>query len=361
MRVHIATFVAFHAPARKPLGDNSTKMLMEFRATPRLSERLTIERTTSAVKTLTFADDVREGLQADPKYIRPKWLYDDLGSALFDAICKLPEYDLTRVEGGILAHHARDIVALFADPLDLIELGSGSSLKTRHVIDAILARQPHLRYQPIDISDDALINASTQLVNRYPHVEISAHAGDYYTVLERGKLPRGERALVMFLGSNIGNSEPAEAVRLLRAIAQAIEPGDGLLLGVDLKKSPQALINAYDDATGVTAAFIKNVLGRMNRELSADFRLSKFAHRVEYDETIGAVTSYLESLEEQTVTILALKQSYRFARGERIHMESSYKFSYNDLIDLAETSGFYLKERFTDQHQRFCEALFIRK
>ena len=335
-------------------------MLMDFRATPRFSERLTIERTTNALKALTFADEVRESLGAAPKFLSPKWLYDDLGSALFDAICKLPEYDLTRVEAELLAQHAADIVGSFSEPLDLFELGSGSSIKTRYVIDAIFSQQAQLRYHPIDISDDALISASLSLVNRYPALEIAAHAGDYYAVLERGVLPRQQRALVMFLGSNIGNYEPAEAVRLLQAVARAIEPGDAVLLGVDLKKAAETLRAAYDDATGVTAAFIKNVLGRMNRELRATFDLRAFVHRVEYDEMSGAVSSYLESLRDQNVEILALDQSYHFAQGERMHIESSYKFSFDDLAQLARVSGFALEGTWTDSQQRFCEALLTR-
>lgn len=335
-------------------------MPMDFRGAPRFSERLTIERTANTTTTRTFADEVREGLAATPKRLSPKWLYDDLGSALFDAICKLPEYALTRIESALLGQHAVDIVGSFSEPLDLFELGSGSSIKTRHVIDAIFAQQSQLRYQPIDISDDALVTASLNLVNRYPAIEIAAHAGDYYAVLERGALRRDQRALVMFLGSNIGNYEPVEAVQLLSAIAQAIEPKDGLLLGIDLKKPPEILRAAYDDATGVTAAFIKNVLGRMNRELRANFNLHAFMHRVDYDESTGAVSSYLESLQTQSANILALEETYEFAQGERIHIESSYKFSFNDIAELARVSGFELKKTWTDAEQRFCEALLVR-
>jgi len=335
-------------------------MLMDIRCAQENSERLTIERTPSAMRTLTFADDVREGLAAVPKRLEPKWLYDDLGSALFDAICKLPEYYLTRVDTALLAEHASEIIASFTEPLDLFELGSGSSVKTHHILDAIFAHQEQLRYHPIDISDDALVTASTHLISRYPALEIAAHAGDYYSVLEHRGLDRAQRALVMFLGSNIGNYQPLEAKRLLRAIANALSAGDGLLIGVDLKKSSAVLCAAYDDPTGVTSAFIKNVLGRMNRELAATFDLHAFTHRVEYNETSGAVNSYLESLCDQEVEIATLGQSYSFAKGERIHVESSYKFSFADLAELAATSGFHLEKTWTDAEQRFCEALFIK-
>ncbi len=334
---------------------------MDSPTTPRVSERLTIQRSTSDQKTLTFAEDVRAGFEASPKRLMsPKWLYDDLGSALFDAICRLPEYDLTRVEGALLAENATNILASFDEPLDLFELGSGSSVKTLHVIDALFARQAHVQYHPIDISEDALITASLHLVNRYPALEVFAHAGDYYTVLAKGTLRRAQRALVMFLGSNIGNYEPAEAAKLLRAIGNAIEPGDGILLGVDLKKEPATLISAYDDPTGVTAAFIKNILGRMNRELGANFDLRAFTHHVDYDESTGAVTSYLAAQSAQNVDVRDLSIAYTFAAGERIYIESSYKFSVKDLSELARIGGFSLKASWTDADARFCEALLIR-
>jgi L-histidine N-alpha-methyltransferase len=336
-------------------------MLMDVCRAQPAQDRLIIERTPSATQALTFADDVRIGLSAQPKHLGPKWLYDDLGSALFDAICKLPEYDLTRVEATILSAHAGDIIASFAEPLDLFELGSGSSVKTRYLLDAIFGRQPELHYQPIDISDDALVTASHGLIAHYPNLSITAHAGDYYSVLEQRGLPRARRSMVTFLGSNIGNYEPAEAQRLLRAISKAIEPGDALLLGVDLKKDAELLTAAYDDPTGVTAAFIKNILGRMNRELGANFDLRAFTHRVDYDEASGAVNSYLEALSEQTVNISSLNQIYSFAKSERVHVESSYKFSFTDLTMLGERSGFSLKGTWTDQQQRFGEALFIKR
>jgi L-histidine N-alpha-methyltransferase len=331
--------------------------------------RFRIKRSPNGLRAGTFADEVRAGLAAAPKRLGPKWLYDELGSALFEAICKLPEYALTRVEAAILAEHADAIIGRFAAPhpeglLELIELGSGNSMKTRHLLDAMFARQPTLRYQPLDISEEALIDASSSLVARYPGLEILAHAGDYHSVLAEQGLERAaersERALVTFLGSNIGNYEPAEAQRLLLDIADVLTIGDGLLLGVDLKRAPSLLTPAYDDPTGVTAAFIKNILGRMNRELGADFDLHAFTHRVEYDEGLGAVNSYLEATRDQEVTIASLYRAFHFAKGERIHIESSYKFSLPDLAELGRASGFTLHETWTDPQQCFCEALFLR-
>lgn len=327
--------------------------------------RFRIKRTPSGLRATTFADEVRSGLAAESKHLGPKWLYDELGSALFDAICKLPEYDLTRVEAAILAEHADAIIGRFVEPLggsplELFELGSGNSVKTRYLLDAIFARQPSLRYQPLDISEEALIDASSGLVARYPGLEIVAHTGDYHSVLAEQGLEHSRHTLVAFLGSNIGNYGPAQAQRLLLDIAAVLTNGDGLLLGVDLKRAPALLTAAYDDPTGVTAAFIKNILGRMNRELGADFDLRAFEYRVEYDEASGAVNLYLEAGSDQEVTIASLDRTYSFAKGERIHIESSYKFSIADLVALGHTSGFTLHGTWSDPRQRFCEALFLR-
>jgi L-histidine Nalpha-methyltransferase len=188
----------------------------------------------------------------------------------------LPEYYLTRVERDLLATYGREIAGALDGPLELVELGSGSALKTRLLIDAILERQPRLIYHPIDISADALTESSLALVGSYERLRIVAYAGDYFPLLREKRLVTRDRVLALFLGSNIGNFEPGDARELLTLLAAALRPGDGVLIGYDLKKDPSILELAYDDPTGVTAAFNKNLLGRMNRELGADFDPASF-------------------------------------------------------------------------------------
>ena len=213
----------------------------------------------------TFGDDVTAGLSASPKRLSSKYLYDRVGSALFDAITHLPEYYLTSAETEILRESGWEIVRVLDEPIDFLELGSGSAVKTRLLIGEALRVQGSLRYSPIDISTSALRTSSLALVEAYPGLCVRAYAGDYFDVLASGMLQLQRRTLAMFMGSNIGNYEPADAARVLGLLASALRPGDGLLLGTDLKKDPATLELAYDDPVGVTAAFNKNVLSGSTR------------------------------------------------------------------------------------------------
>src|SRR5215472_2187844 len=220
-----------------------------------------------------FADDVRRGLSSQPRYLLPKYLYDELGSKLFEAICLLPEYYLTRAENEILTRYADQIVALTGRTERLIEMGSGSASKTRLLIEALLRSQPDLLFVPVDISASALESSSRILLQSYPRLRIEAYAAEYFDGLaELSKAPNG-RTLALFLGSNISNFEPDEAESFLRAMRRVLTRGDALLLGADLKKDPAVLLAAYNDALGVTAAFSRNLLARINRELDGEFDL----------------------------------------------------------------------------------------
>jgi len=218
-----------------------------------------------------------------------------------------------------------------------------------------------LRYSPIDISEDALRASAESLVGSYPGLSIQGFAGDYFAVLGTPQLHRTARVLAMFMGSNLGNYEPNEARALLRGIASALKPGDGLLIGVDLKKDPKVLGAAYDDPSGVTAAFNKNLLGRIERELGGTFDLDLFRHVAEYDRRNSRVASYLVASQAQNVRIEAAGLALRFRAGERIHTESSYKYSPADLAALAAATGFSVARSWTDSKQSFTVDLFVRK
>lgn len=323
------------------------------------SDRFALREDPRSARVATFADDVRAGLSRVPKRLPPKYFYDDLGSALFEAICKLPEYYVTRAESEIFERHAAEIVGSLEGPLELIELGSGSAVKTRLLIDAILARQPRLEYHAIDISADALVASGRALTEAHPALVVHGYASDYVSLFRSSGLATRQRALALFLGSNIGNYDPLPAAELLRSLRRTLKAGDALLLGVDLKKPIDLLEAAYDDPTGVTAAFNKNMLARINRELGGAFDLRTFEHEVQYDALRGAVDSFLVSQRAQTVAIRKLGMQVAFAEGESIHTESSYKFSRDDVERLAHETGFSLARIWTDGAERFAVSLLV--
>jgi L-histidine N-alpha-methyltransferase len=324
---------------------------------PALSDRFGLYRDPHPVRVATFAEDVRAGLSSRPFRLSPKYFYDDLGSALFEAITRLPEYYLTRVERDLLATYGREIAGALNGPLELIELGSGSAIKTRLLIDAILERQQQLTFHPIDISADALTESSLALIGSYERLRIAAYAGDYFPLLRERRIVTRDRVLALFLGSNIGNFEPDDARELLTLLAASLHPGDGLLIGYDLKKDASILELAYDDPTGVTAAFNKNLLGRMNRELDADFDLGAFNFRTTWDEARGAILSYLVSERAQRVRISRADVTVDFAAGDAIHTESSYKFSRDEIVALARRCGYNERTTYTDTAGRYALSL----
>jgi len=319
--------------------------------------RLVIHQSISSNDQSGFAEDVRAGLTATPKTLKPKYLYDALGSLLFEAICLLPEYYLTRAETEIFERRAAEIVAQLQGPITVVELGSGSSIKTRLLIEAILARQPKLCYQPIDISETILEQSAKQLLEDYLGLRIAAHAADYTRGIASIARGDGEKVLALFLGSNIGNYTLDEARELLRQIRSALRPGDGLLLGADLRKSREILEAAYDDALGLTAAFSRNLLLRINRELNADFDLEQFKHRAFFNEEQSRIEIHLVSLAEQKVNIRAAESQpallVEFQSGETIHTENSYKYDLEALAILARATGFTPSRVWFDSDGRF--------
>lgn len=290
--------------------------------------------------------------------ISPKYFYDDLGSALFDAITRLPEYYLTRVERDLLATYRRQIVASLGGPLELVELGSGSATKTRLLIDALLERQETLTYHPIDISGEAVTESSLALTATYERLRVVAYASDYIPLLREKRLETTERVLALFLGSNIGNFEPREARELLTLLAAALKRGDAVLIGYDLKKDPSILELAYNDPTGVTAAFNRNLLGRMNRELGADFDLAAFRFQAHWNEAVGAIQSFLISEHEQHVRIPAAGLELDLRVDDAIHTESSHKFTREEIATLAKDCGFRIASSFTDTASRYALSVF---
>jgi dimethylhistidine N-methyltransferase len=322
--------------------------------------RFTLERDPHPARIATFAEDVRTGLGLRPYTLMPKYFYDDVGSALFETITRLPEYYLTRIERDLLATYGSEIVGTFAGPLELIELGSGSATKTRLIIDAILGRQDELTFHPVDISPDALVESSQALVAADERVRVRAYAGDYFDVLRARRIATRDRVLALYLGSNVGNFEPAPARELFGLLGASLAPGDGLLVGYDLKKDPSVLELAYNDPAGVTAAFNKNLLARINRELGGDFDLRAFSFSARYDERDGVVRSYLRADRAQSVRIPGAGVDVAFEAGEMIHTESSYKFAREDMLALLAPCGFVEARTYSDAAARYALGLFIR-
>jgi L-histidine N-alpha-methyltransferase len=326
-----------------------------------LEERLLVRRVGEEKALASFADDVRRGLTSTPKVLYPKYLYDELGSRLFEAITALPEYYVTRCEAEILRQHAGDIAAALGGPLWLVELGSGDGQKTRLLIEALLARQESLEYVPVDISESAVEISSRSLLLSYPDLRITAYIGEYHAAL---RMIRKERAapgctLVLFLGSTLGNMDLEERLAFLRDVRKLLNPGEGFLLGVDLQKPETVLIPAYDDPLGVTAAFDLNLLVRINRELKGGFDITAFRHRAIYNREVGRIEMHLESRQAQTVPIRALGIDVPFAAGETIHTESSYKFRVDQIVALAAETGFELRRTWSDSRGWFASNLLV--
>lgn len=329
------------------------------------ADRYSLKTVSGAQAVASFADDVRRGLTANPKTLASKYFYDDLGSRLFDAICFLPEYYLTRSEREILSGQASQIIdraSVKGKPVRLIELGSGSAGKTRFLIDAIFSRQKELHYVPVDIDPDSLNRSGDDLLHAYPGLSIDAFAGDYFSVLDSlaTGIPakRDAQNIALFLGSNIGNFDPDVCRHFMRSIRGILRSGDALLVGADMKKGSDVLVPAYDDSLGVTAAFNRNLLIRINRDLDGDFDISQFDHMALYSETFSRVEMHLVSREPQQVRIGALNLTVNFDWRESIHTESSYKFDLETLSSLATETGFSLAESWFDGKRRFSFNLF---
>ena len=260
------------------------------------------------------ASAVREGLSASSKWLPAKLFYDEAGSALFEQITELPEYYLTRTERSIFERSAGEILQAAGPSLTLVELGAGTAAKTSILIDELLRRQPRALFYPIDVSPSALQEAATQLGRQFPQLRVNPIIADYTGGVEALNRISG-RKLVLYIGSSIGNFEPDESVRLLRRIRRSLRAGDALLLGADFAKSPKILIPAYDDAQGVTAAFNKNILARINRELEANFELDAFRHVALWNRRCSRMEMYLESTCSATGVRPCARHRYRIRQG----------------------------------------------
>jgi len=302
-----------------------------------------------------FASDVRNGLAKPQKELHSKYLYDELGSVLFEAITHLPEYGLTRADERLLQRHARDIASLLPSPVAVIELGSGVGQKTRHLLRAIGGSG--LRYYPIDVSADALARCERDLsdvAQVYPLVQ------SYLDGMARATAERrpGESFLLMFLGSTIGNFERKCALEFLGDLRRSMLPGDMLLIGADLVKECDRMLVAYDDPTGVTGAFNLNLLGRINRELGADFQLRDFEHQARWNEQHRRIEMHLRSRLNQTAFISEADLTVTFRAGETIWTESSHKFQLPELDRMAEQAGFSVVGQWMDRDWPFAENLW---
>jgi dimethylhistidine N-methyltransferase len=296
-----------------------------------------------------FRDAVLAGLGRTPKELPCKLFYDARGSALFEEICEAPEYYLTRTEIAILETHAKDIAAHIGPHCRLIELGSGASRKVRILLGAL---DRPAAYVPLDISRERLHEAADALAVDFPGLTVVAVCADYTQPLTLPPLPGPEGKRVGFFpGSTIGNFEPGAVVRFLGNYAELLGPGGEMLIGVDLKKDPKLLNSAYNDAAGLNAAFNLNLLVRLKRELGGDVDLDRFAHHAFYNEAEGRVELYIKSLADQVAGVAGRR--FRFAAGELIHTENSYKYAIPEFRALAARAGFEAVETWTDPAQLF--------
>ena len=304
-----------------------------------------------------FAEDVRRGLsKRGQKELYSKYLYDEIGSALFDAITVLPEYGLTRADARLLRRHSVGLAKRLDYPSLVVELGSGSGSKTRWILSAIAVKQP-VTYCPVDVSTSALENCWREL-RQLDSVEIVPLAQSYLDGLRQAVQlrPAGKSMLVLFLGSTLGNFNPERAEEFLGDVRRLMLPGDAFYLSTDLQKETSRLIAAYDDSIGVTAAFNLNLIARINRELGANFDLSKFAHEARYDNKAHRIEMHLRSLVNQSISVED-DFTIKLRRGETIWTESSYKFRCEDIAELARRTGFDCEIQWVDEEWPFAQSL----
>lgn len=309
-----------------------------------------------------FKRDVDEGLSAPQKSLPSKYFYDARGSELFVEIMNSKEYYLTDAEHEILREQTQDVISAFGvngDYFELVELGAGDGTKTLELLREMEGVQK-FDYMPIDISKDALNQLKDRLKVEVPGVHVKPQHGMYFTVLEEIR-QINKPMIILFLGSNLGNMLDDRANDFIKHLAHAMNPGDMLLLGVDLKKSKRIVLPAYNDGKGVTSAFNLNILRRINRELNADFNLDAFVHDPSYDEKEGIAYSYLKSLTDQEVTIRDLNKTIRFKKDERIHTEISRKYDDATVSAVIKETGLVIKTVFTDARNYFADYLLIKE
>jgi len=306
-----------------------------------------------------FLTEVLQDLGAKPKSLRSKYFYDDIGDDLFQQIMHCPEYYPTRCEAEILRSKA-DVIAETLrngfDQFDLIELGAGDATKTSYILQEFLRKQVNMTYMPVDISSSMIDFLSTTLPERIPGLKVQALNGEYFEMVDEANRRSSNHKAVLFLGGNLGNMPPEEALEFCKKLGSSLQKGDLVLIGFDLKKNPKVIHAAYDDAGGLTKAFNLNLLTRINRELGGNFDISQFEHYASYDPSSGACKSFLVSLKAQQVTISG--QNIEFEKDEYIDMEISQKYSLEEIDKMASDAGFVPVERFFDSNNWFLDTVW---
>ena len=319
---------------------------------------------TKTVPKSEIARDVLKGLTSTPKYLLPKYFYDDKGSQIFTDIMAMPEYYLTPCEKEILTTQKESITKEFikGNPkhIELVELGSGDGQKTKVLLRHMLLREASFSYIPIDISSDANENLVASLAAEMPELAVNARTGDYFEVMKSLNGHPGTRRIVLFLGSNIGNFTNEERDFFLGKLSSFLKKGDKVLMGFDLKKSPDVILKAYNDPHGHTRRFNINLLIRLNRELGADFDPDYFEHHATYDPITGEAKSYLISSAIQSIHFKELKLTFHFKQWEPIFMEVSNKFELATINNLAQNFGFEVERNFFDRKKYFVDTLWVK-
>ncbi len=312
---------------------------------------------------LSFGEEVQKGLSSEPKYLSSKYFYNEKGDELFQEIMKMPEYYLTRSEYEVFTMHKETILNLFGKdgkPFQLIEFGAGDGLKTKVLLKHFLKRNASFKYHPIDISQNVLEELSADLGQNFPTLEVEPLNNEYFKALDTLDNTGEIRKAILFLGSNIGNFQYDQAVSFLSQLAEKLSTEDYLMVGFDLKKDPEAILNAYNDPHGITRAFNMNLLQRINDELGGNFNITNFKHWPIYDPLTGATKSYLVSTKEQQVCIESLQQSFTFKAWEAIDMEISQKYDLETIEALGADAGFKVVKQLYDCKHYFVNTIFRR-
>ncbi|SDK33431.1 dimethylhistidine N-methyltransferase [Catalinimonas alkaloidigena] len=314
---------------------------------------------TTVTTNSSFADDVREGLTASPKHVSSKYFYDQQGDQLFQQIMHLKEYYLTDCELEIFQTQKETWLDLFREhgsAFSLVDFGAGDGLKTKVLLEHFLQANANFRYLPVDISANAVDGLVADVKQAFPALRVEGMRSEYFAALR--SLSGQQRNVILFLGSNIGNFSHPEAIAFLRQLADSASKGDLLLIGFDLKKDPAVILDAYNDASGVTRAFNLNLLRRINRELGGHFDLQTFMHYPTYDPMTGEARSYLVSTQAQRVRIEALETEIEFDAWEAIYTETSQKYTLQEVEHMAKVSGFQVRRHFFDQRGYFVDSVW---
>jgi len=312
-----------------------------------------------------FGRDIKFGFQREKKFINPKYFYDKKGSELFEQICLQPEYYVTRTEYKIIIKNIETLLSYFGEKnVSIIELGSGSSKKTKIILKYFLDKQNNkLRYFPIDVSEEMLFSSTKKLYDDLPQITVHPIASDYFDGIRMANEHinlnhyKCDRKFILFFGSSLGNLEPNDSIFFLKKIRTGLNQNDFLLIGFDLVKKKEILESAYNDSEGITSKFNLNVLNRINRDLGGEFNLDLFKHRAFFNEDKKRIEMHLVSLVRQSINIRKINQTFNFEKDETIHTENSYKYKLPDIDDLAKKSNFTVQKHFVDDNNWFSLSL----